>query len=142
MEDRKSKVAWSGDTKTSGTADKETQKKLIDMLNELGTAIEQEANISELNFYLFPIFRKFESAGIVTDKNIFYVISPYGGDIPWYVWADIRKKPDQLTKDRILGWARDKQGWTSPWLIELDIECIRESVTEAIVTNGAERDRK
>jgi hypothetical protein len=35
MEERKSKVAWSGDTRTSGTADQETQKKLIDILDEL-----------------------------------------------------------------------------------------------------------
>jgi hypothetical protein len=123
MEERKSKVTWSGMTRPGGTADQETQEKLMAILDDIGVALEQEARISHVDRLLFPIFKKLEVAGVVTDENIFYIISPYGGEFARYIWSDTRNKPkppDQLSEEnRILKWVREQYGWTDVWVIKL-----------------------
>lgn len=141
MEERKSRVVWSGNTTGKGNADGETEKILKDILNEFGIALEDEANISKLDLFRLPIFRKFENVGVVTANKIIYVISPpSAGGFPVSIWLDFRQASEKLTEDdvriwneltrddsildNILKWIYQELGWTRVWTLELGSELL------------------
>jgi hypothetical protein len=134
MEKRRSRVAWSGATSGGGgTANQETRKKLEDILNEFGIALEDEANSSKLDLFRFPIFKKFEIVTVITANKIIYIISPpEGGGFPLSVWSDFRQMPNALDEDEIRLWTmlsrgedtlsvvHDLYGWERVWTLEFD----------------------
>lgn len=133
-EKRRSRVAWSGATTGGGgTANQDTRKKLEDILDEFGIALEDHANSSKLDLFRFPIFKKFENVALITADKIIYIISPpAGGGFPLSIWSDFRHMPNGLNEDEIRLWnmlsrgenilsvVHDLYGWERVWTLEFD----------------------
>jgi len=109
----KSKVAWPGISRGGGDLESTYQAKMRELLDDFGIILEEEAIKSNMNIFVFPLFREFNLVGALSINEILYAIAPSVGGLPtfsWINWQNILNPPRGKDFANIV--IRDL-GWTS-----------------------------
>ena len=104
-------VAWGGISMGGGNMDGPTQDKIKKLIDEFGEILTENSSKNNINPFIFPIFKPFNSFSALTKYDLYLFFSPSNG-MPSRQWHDFTEKDPPPTTQGLSLAIKNQLGWT------------------------------
>jgi len=121
------KIAWDGICLSSGNLDNTNQEKIKKLIDNFGEALEEQCSKNNINKFVFPIFKPFNSFLAISKTKVIIIFSPASG-MPNRQWHDLSDRIPEPTIHELAGAVQNQLGWTNLSFLEFPLNILDTSL--------------
>jgi len=117
------KVAWDGICMSGGNLDNANQEKIKKLIDDFGETLEEQCLKNNINKFIFPIFKPFNSFSAITKTKVALIFSPAGG-MPNRQWHNLSDRNPQPRVQDLVIMIQNQLGWTNLSFLEFPLNIL------------------